>query len=103
YDETSNTCRTVQGCSDATYKASHKKECCPSAPKTDTVCYKLQWGSCHTNSAGNDPSCEERNDYYNDCDQKSCSVVGERCEWMGCGGGIYEDGECLCELSKNGW
>ena len=103
YDETSNTCRTVQTCSDATYKASHKSECCPSAPKTDTVCYKLQWGSCHTNSAGNDPSCEERNDYYNDCDQKSCSVVGERCEWMACGGGIYEDGECLCELSKNGW
>ena len=26
-------------CSNATYKASHKSECCPSAAKTDTVCW----------------------------------------------------------------
>ena len=26
-------------CSNATYKAAHKSECCPSAAKTDTVCY----------------------------------------------------------------
>ena len=26
-------------CSDATYKAAHKSKCCPSAAKTDTVCY----------------------------------------------------------------
>ena len=26
-------------CSNSTYKAAHKSECCPSAAKTDTVCY----------------------------------------------------------------
>lgn len=29
-------------CSDASYKASHKSECCPAAPKTDTTCWTPQ-------------------------------------------------------------
>ena len=30
---------STDDCSNATYKASHKSECCPSAAKTDTVCW----------------------------------------------------------------
>ena len=30
---------STDDCSNATYKASHKSECCPSALKTDTVCW----------------------------------------------------------------
>ena len=29
----------TENCSNSTYKAAHKSECCPSAAKTDTVCY----------------------------------------------------------------
>ena len=54
YDETSNTCRTVQTCSDATYKASHKSECCPSAAKTDTVC----WTYAGEGKWERNPSCD---------------------------------------------
>ena len=35
-----------QDCSNATYKASHKAECCPGTPTTDTVCWTqtYSWG-----------------------------------------------------------
>ena len=37
-----------QDCSNAAYKASHKAECCPGTPNTDTVCWTpgpLRWGT----------------------------------------------------------
>lgn len=45
--ESSRTCQTSSSsnCSDASYKASHKSECCPTAPYSDTVCWtnKASW------------------------------------------------------------
>ena len=38
---------SAQDCSNAAYKASHKAECCPGTPTTDTVCWTpgpLHWG-----------------------------------------------------------
>lgn len=31
--------KSVKSCADSSYKAAHKSECCPSAAKTDTVCW----------------------------------------------------------------
>lgn len=31
--------KSVKSCADSSYKAAHKRECCPSAAKTDTVCW----------------------------------------------------------------
>lgn len=44
YDET-NTC--AGDCNNATYKANHKAECCPSASESDTTCYtkSYKWGA----------------------------------------------------------
>ena len=39
---------SAQDCSNAAYKASHKAECCPGTPTTDTVCWTpgpLYWGT----------------------------------------------------------
>lgn len=51
YTKTEN-CTPVATCSDSTYKASHKAECCPSAPTSDNICYTdcegepvYKWGS----------------------------------------------------------
>ena len=88
-------------CSDATYKANHKSECCPSAAKTDTVCYKYDWvwsGS----SSGNDSSCYEHSHYHNDCTD-GCAKEGEECSIDSCSDGIAEFESYVCELSKNGW
>ena len=102
YDETSNTCRTVQTCSDATYKASHKKECCPSAPKTDTVCYKYEWvWSGHFGA--NDNLCIDRDDYFDGCAGSECSSPEDTCQIESCSGGITDTDYYQCELSKNGW
>ena len=102
YDETSNTCRTVQGCSDATYKANHKKECCPSAPKTDTVCYKYEWvWSGHFGA--NDNLCIDRDDYFDGCAGSECSSPEDTCQIESCSGGITDTDYYQCELSKNGW
>ena len=102
YDETSNTCRTVQTCSDATYKANHKKECCPSAPKTDTVCYKYEWvWSGHFGA--NDNLCIDRDDYFDGCAGSECSSPEDTCQIESCSGGITDTDYYQCELSKNGW
>ena len=90
-------------CSNATYKVNHKSECCPSAPQTDPVCYELRWSNCGVSTAGNDPTCEDRNDSWNECDEP-CGAVGESCEWQSCSGGVFESGACTtCVLDKNGW
>ena len=39
YKKTDN-CQEEATCTDSTYKASHKAECCPGMPTTDNVCYK---------------------------------------------------------------
>ena len=38
--ESSRTCGTAANCTDASYKAAHKSECCPGVPTSDNVCYK---------------------------------------------------------------
>ena len=102
YDETSNTCRTVQTCSDATYKASHKKECCPSAPKTDTVCYKYEWVWI-SHFGQEDNLCVDRDDYFDGCAGSECSSPEDTCQIESCSGGITDTDYYQCELSKNGW
>ncbi len=90
-------------CSNASYKASHKSECCPSASQSDPVCYELRWSNCSTTSAGNDSACYDRNEYWNECDNP-CEAVGKSCEWLSCMNGIFETGGCTtCVLDKNGW
>ena len=39
YKKTDN-CQEEATCTDSTYKASHKAECCPGMPTTDNICYK---------------------------------------------------------------
>ena len=116
YDETSNTCRTVQGCSDATYKASHKSECCPSAPKTDTVCWTAGaavWKSCtYSDEVKSSGRCR------GDVEGKSCSSIGTVCAYItldrdcdyGGGGHVScettTENECMmcsADYTKNGW
>ena len=88
-------------CSDATYKAAHKSECCPSAAKTDTVCYKYDWVSSGSTS-GPDSSCYEHSHYHNDC-KGGCTKEGEECSIDACSDGIAEFESYVCELRKNGW
>ncbi|WP_428055692.1 hypothetical protein [Candidatus Avelusimicrobium fimicolum] len=111
YDETSNTCRTVQTCSDATYKASHKSECCPSAPKTDTVCWVVSSWTLKRFADYDDsvlPSCASF----------TCNVEGDGCIREHCvhhhhcsaGAGCESDTDCydwgfkcVGTYTKNGW
>ena len=116
YDETSNTCRTVQGCSDATYKASHKKECCPSAPKTDTVCYKYEWVTVNsyedywfpTEGSHGQRECVDP-PWAEGCDV--CSAEGDTCT-TALSASFWNTGDtdCVgliaemeCQRVKNGW
>ena len=67
-------------CSNATYKASHKSECCPSAPQTDTVCYQklYKWVQIRTynDEGGINDAC---------CKTSGCETLGDTCDCrMGC-------------------
>ena len=102
YDETANTCRTVQGCSDTTYKATHKSECCPSAPTSDTICYGYYWTPTGWD-AGNEVDCAgEGRGNYDDCGE-TCSEEGKTCEIILCQDYIFEVRYFTCEYGKNGW
>lgn len=102
WKEVSNTCKKKESCADSSYKAAHKSECCPSAAKTDTVCYKYDWVETG-NFAGNDNLCVDRDDYYDGCADKECSSPEDTCQTNSCSGGITESHYYQCELSKNGW
>ena len=67
-------------CSNTTYKASHKSECCPSAPKTDTVCYQklYKWVQIriYNDEGGINDAC---------CKTSGCETLGDTCDCrMGC-------------------
>ena len=49
WSQWTGTCTPKPTCSDASYKASHKSECCPSTSTSDSVCYK----DCSTSSKSN--------------------------------------------------
>lgn len=102
WKEVSNTCKKKESCADSSYKAAHKSECCPSAAKTDTVCYKYDWVETG-NDAGNDNLCVDRDDYYDGCADKECSSPEDTCQTNSCSGGITESHYYQCELTKNGW
>ena len=87
-------------CSNATYKAAHKSECCPSAAKTDTVCYQKMYKWVSTNTTN-----------HNDPDGSDCKVGNEcfslnaTCDFLlGChtysaGQGQHER-DCVCRKLK---
>ena len=112
YDETSNTCRTVQGCSDATYKASHKKECCPSADKTDKVCWKAdqEYVVEKINQCSCRPCAELAYPSDETIEAQMCTHPGVkqcRCikNWYTSGNGcsISQWQSCKTTYTKNGW
>ena len=87
-------------CSNATYKAAHKSECCPSAAKTDTVCYQKMYKWVSTNTTNhNDPDgsdCKVGNECFSlnaTCDyQMSCHIYSA-------GQGQHER-DCICRELK---
>ena len=88
-------------CSNASYKASHKSECCPSAAVTDTVCYTYGWEGYQ--NAGNESSCTEDFD-RSDCNYAcNAETLGETCQIDECTGGVIVWGSYTCTRDKNGW
>ncbi len=101
-------------CSDYDYKVSHKSECCPSAPKTDTDCYLTsgKWEFTSNERVGSSAAGDRA---YSCPQYKACSVEGEICKsWAGCvqkQHGREWDTECYikiihtCKLQyeKNNW
>ena len=94
-------------CSDSTYKASHKGECCSSTPHTDTVCWKLEWNDVGQGGGGNESVCNGI--YYCDdngagcCDSASCETEGASCQWYECADGVANWGAKTCVAYHNGW
>lgn len=96
-------------CSTQSYKIAHKSECCPSAEKTDTDCYKLGWvldssgdrggGQCEGQGCGESMPCTYDYAPGDPCSLgESCHVVDARPEdsmvvW-------WEEG---CDYINNGW
>ena len=64
---------STDDCSNATYKASHKSECCPSAAKTDTVCYSPVYTWVLFRSGVSDKKSSDH----------ECGPIGETCEKIG--------------------
>ena len=64
-------------CSNSTYKAAHKSECCPSAAKTDTVCYSpvYTWVQIRTYT---DESWQAGD--KNCIVGKTCFTLGKKCD-----------------------
>ena len=63
-------------CSNATYKANHKSECCPSAPKTDTVCWQriFSWVKV-------EQGLYDKDDFDSDCGPigGECNILEDEC------------------------
>ncbi|WP_432634891.1 hypothetical protein [Candidatus Avelusimicrobium sp.] len=95
-------CIVASSCGDATYKASHKSECCPSAPTSDTICYGYYWTPTGWNG-GNEVDCAgEGRGNYDGCGE-TCSEEGKTCEIVLCQDYIFEVRYFTCEYGKNGW
>ena len=90
-------------CSDSSYKLSHKSECCPSAPKTDTDCWSFSWSNCNS-QCGDESMCVgmdyTNGDCYSGC---NASSEGNTCYSFECSGGTGCHVSCECTGSKNGW
>ncbi len=114
-------CIAASACDDANYKSAHKSECCPSAAKTDTVCWKTEWQiessveeywlantgphgdrTCepeYTNAPRTDDNC------YGSCNVgDTCTQLANYSFWN------VGDIDCVgmldtysCEFTKNGW
>ena len=104
-------------CGNATYKATHKSECCPSAPTTDTVCWKMGWTfeseeEIYWFPSYNHHSYSECEPSYptSPCPASSC-VEGNTCTYLShYGFWNVGDTDCVgtlvterCDIVKNGW
>ena len=102
-------------CSNATYKAAHKSECCPSAAKTDKACWTSKQEKVleKINQCSCIPCAEEVYESGNpSIDEKMCHNVGAdpcRCianVYIGGRGGsckITRWQSCKTTYTKNGW
>ncbi|WP_428071908.1 hypothetical protein, partial [Candidatus Avelusimicrobium alvi] len=114
------TCTKINNCSDTSYKAANKSECCPSMPNTDTVCYKWHWEFVEsyddywfpTEGSHGGRTCEPPSYLSTDpCEDSSCRTAGDICERLG-NYGFWNvgDTDCVgsvdkfeCRKVKNGW
>lgn len=89
-------------CSDASYKLSHKSECCPAASKSDTDCWNFSW-SCD-GTCGDESMCVGVDYTTGDCDS-DCNISreGSTCYSFECSGGTGCHINCECKSSKKGW
>ena len=89
-------------CSNATYKAAHKSECCPSAAKTDEVCYQkmYKWVAAYTERPEHGV---QRDDYCkigNECFSLNSECnAGCHCHTYSAGQGQLER-DCQCRILK---
>lgn len=117
--------KSVKSCADSSYKAAHKSECCPSAAKTDTVCWtckqeyvldKINQCSCTPCAMAafpSDPAIEEKMCYHFGADPCHCIknwyVSGGLNNNIGMGGinkkscSISQWQSCKTTCTKNGW
>ena len=105
----------TENCSNSTYKAAHKSECCPSAAKTDKVCWTSKQEKVleKINQCSCIPCAEEVYESGNpSIDEKMCHNVGAdpcRCianVYIGGRGGsckITRWQSCKTTYTKNGW
>lgn len=123
WKEVSNTCKS---CADSSYRAAHKSECCPSAAKSDTVCWtckqeyvleKINQCSCTPCAMAafpSDPAIEEKMCYHFGADPCHCIknwyVSSGLNNDIRPGGGINKKScsisqwqSCETTCTKNGW
>lgn len=125
WKEVSNTCKKKESCADSSYKAAHKRECCPSAAQTDTVCWtckqeyvldKINQCSCTPCAMAafpSDPAIEEKMCYLFGADPCHCIknwyTSGGFNNGIGMGGinkkscSISQWQSCKTTCTKNGW
>lgn len=115
--------KSVKSCADSSYRAAHKSECCPSAAKTDTVCWTCKQEyvlekinpcsctPCAMMAFPSDPAIEEKMCLHVGADPCHCIktwyVSGGRDLKMG---GINKKScsisqwqRCKTTCTKNGW
>lgn len=101
-------------CSVASYKTSHKSECCPSASTSDTDCYTYTWTylgtSGHTTNSCS--SCTQQLCWQSLGGSCSYSELGSYCNYCTCDDAGWEEYENTyyvteqsykCAAAKNGW
>ena len=117
--------KSVKSCADSSYRAAHKSECCPSAAKTDTVCWtckqeyvldKINQCSCTPCAMmafPSDPAIEEKMCLHVGADPCHCIknwyTSGGLTGNIGMGGinkkscSISQWQRCKTTCTKNGW